>query len=93
MSVVTMDQLGEKRLDWIVDHIRPAVSVCQCGCGTATRRRFAPGHDASLRRSLEQMAESGNKKAEKALVNAGWKPSTARKVTRRATARKQRVAA
>lgn len=93
MSVVTTDQLDAKRLDWVVDNIRPALSECQCGCGTPTRRRFAPGHDASLRRNLEQLANDGNKKAEQALIKAGWRPSTARKATRRKITRRQRTTA
>lgn len=94
MSVVTMDQLDAQRLEWVVENAYPAERECLCGCGTMTRRRFAPGHDASLRRSLEQLAENGDKKAAKladqALINMGWKPSTVRRVRRNS---RQRAAA
>lgn len=63
---------------------------CECGCGTPTSARFAPGHDSRLRgwilrveRGVVKLAEipNGERQAVKAAMDAGMKGSTSKTVT------------
>lgn len=47
------DKLEKERVAWIRKNARPAVAPCLCGCGGTTKGRFMPGHDATLKATLE----------------------------------------
>lgn len=61
---------------WVQAHARPAVGLCLCGCGSETKGRFFPGHDALLKERLRatvELAEGEAKaSAEAALATFGW---------------------
>ncbi|MDE2103044.1 MAG: hypothetical protein KGL39_37715 [Patescibacteria group bacterium] len=72
MSTLAMDIRRVKR---VKDLARPAEAECLCGCGSLTRGRFAPGHDAQLRRSLRATVEAGGeagKVAKQVLKELDW---------------------
>lgn len=64
--------LDKERSAWILEHARPAVAPCLCGCGGTTKGRFVPGHDATLKATLQQNADAGNVTAAEALATFGW---------------------
>jgi hypothetical protein len=45
--------LSDEEQSALVLVARPAVNPCLCGCGTLTKSRFAPGHDATLKERLK----------------------------------------
>lgn len=49
---------GDK-LAFVRSNARPAETTCLCGCGSPTKGRFSPGHDALLKRSLSCTIELG----------------------------------
>ena len=55
---------------------RPAIAACLCGCGSMTKSRFAPGHDATHKERLKATAANGTTKAKAAATEAlaafGW---------------------
>lgn len=55
---------------------RPKLAPCMCGCGNATKGRFFPGHDATLKAALHVTVAVGTpaarKHAEIALERFGW---------------------
>lgn len=54
---------------------RPALAPCLCGCGTMTKGRFAPGHDAIHHARLDATVKAGGpaaKHAQAALDAFGW---------------------
>lgn len=55
---------------------RPAIAACLCGCGTMTKSRFAPGHDATLKERLKATVASGTgaaaRDAAEAIARYGW---------------------
>lgn len=60
----------------IASRARPASAPCLCGCGTLTKGRFAPGHDALLKERLTNTANHGTEEAKAsataALATFGW---------------------
>lgn len=69
------DALPADRAAWIAAHARPAVSSCLCGCGSETKGRFFPGHDATLKETLKVTAAAGGEagaSATAALATFGW---------------------
>ena len=68
--------LNEKKAAWVAANARPAMAPCLCGCGTLTKGRFAPGHDATLKVTLSNTAKHGTPEAAKlakaALKTFGW---------------------
>jgi hypothetical protein len=67
--------LATDRAAWIAANARPAVSTCLCGCGSPTKGRFFPGHDATLKETLKVTAAAGGEagaSAEAALATFGW---------------------
>lgn len=55
---------------------RPAIAACLCGCGTMTKSRFAPGHDATHKERIKATILHGTPKAKVAAASAqakfGW---------------------
>ncbi len=49
----------------------PPRRLCECGCLTSVRRRFAPGHDAKLRGRLVREVRAGDA-ARRHLDQLGW---------------------
>lgn len=45
---------------------------CLCGCGTATKSRFAMGHDSKLKSRLINASLDGDKKATIQIQQLGW---------------------
>jgi len=45
---------------------------CLCGCGAAVRRRFLPGHDATLKSRLLRAHRAGHATATERLAELGW---------------------
>lgn len=64
--------LDADRLAFVVQHARPAVSACLCGCGGTTKGRFVPGHDATLKEALKAGAKAGCADSITALATFGW---------------------
>lgn len=56
---------------------KPA-SRCECGCGTPTGGKFAPGHDARLRGVLQRAFADGDDEAGRELIARGgaWEAKT-----------------
>lgn len=50
---------------------RPAGGRCECGCGAATKSRFAMGHDARLRGQLQRAYAAGDMDAGLELMARG----------------------
>jgi hypothetical protein len=50
---------------------RPAAGKCECGCGSATKSRFAMGHDARLRGVLQRAFAAGDVEAGRELAARG----------------------
>lgn len=46
--------------------------VCLCGCGAPVRRRFLPGHDATLKSRLLRRRAAGDQDAARRLQELGW---------------------
>lgn len=54
---------------------RPAEAACLCGCGSLTKGRFTPGHDATHKARLAATVAAGGaaaKHATEALATFGW---------------------
>ena len=45
---------------------------CACGCGSAVRRRYLPGHDARHKEALLRRSLQGDTTAEVTLARLGW---------------------
>lgn len=61
--------LSKDALADIATRARPALMPCICGCGTMTKSRFAPGHDAILKERLKNTDSPAAREIEKTL---GW---------------------
>lgn len=68
--------IPDERLDFVVRNARPAMNNCLCGCGSVTKGRFFPGHDATLKRELSATVAHGTDEAKalaaEALDKFGW---------------------
>lgn len=77
MSNATVERpaLTAKRTKWVKENARTAESLCLCGCGDMTKSRFVPGHDAKLRRMLDEVEAAGGptaRVAREAKRRFGW---------------------
>lgn len=50
--------------------------LCGCGCGALVRRRFLPGHDATLKSRLLKLHHGGDADATAKLQALGWLPGS-----------------
>jgi hypothetical protein len=68
-SIERFPAIDEADLDALALVARPAISPCICGCGTPTKSRFAPGHDATLKERLKNTESAAARAIEETL---GW---------------------
>jgi hypothetical protein len=68
-SIERFPALDDASLVDIATRARPALMPCICGCGTMTKSRFAPGHDAQLK---ERLKNTGTQAARDIENTLGW---------------------